>query len=289
VITVPILFGFLIFMAMGWAAVKAGEAAVNAIAGSYRQRHAAFAQRHPQSNHAVATAAGIASAVWHGTKPAWRAAKHDWAKHWALKRDEVRNRFDRPTAPPATQSADDSADVAPIEDIITDPTGTPFAPAPPPPAAPAPAPFSPRLIRGGLDTAPPMEGRPVLTMNATEVRTIADLRRQVDQFADVQRSELEDATSALRRAEADLAYVTSLGEAAVLILDQDPATAAMIAGLAEPAQARVGEARGRVAAADAALGRAAAAKAGLDKHRAMEEAVAATPQRSSNTEAYAQQ
>lgn len=259
-----VIAGFLVVMAIGWATVKAGEAAAASLANYYRQRRDRFAVEHPQSQMWVAGIAGAAAAVIHGTGPAWRAFKRDWAKHYALKRDEVRTRFADPAEPQPAPAA--PAQPAP-------------APQPAPVPTPAPTAYPPlSVIAGGLAEKEPMA--------ITEIRTIADVRKAVEDYVNRKRAELEDASAALNRARADAGYLLNLGEKGAAVLNKDPGTAAAVQSLIEAEQGRIQGEQARVTAAEGGLARAQTALAGLARHKAMEEAVAATPQASSDTKVY---
>src|SRR5262245_53901243 len=89
-----VLLGFAAFLAVCWAVGNAMDQAGQALGQHYRQRKQAWLDEHPGSVASARWAAGAATAI-HGPKHAWRAFRHDWRKHYAAKRDELRDRFNR--------------------------------------------------------------------------------------------------------------------------------------------------------------------------------------------------
>lgn len=273
-----ILFGFALLIAACVAAAHAIDKARMALVADYRRRAGAWSAAHPNSMKAARMAGILATAV-HGARPAWRVFKADWLEHWRAARAEVRAKYDRTPAAPATGPVPSTAPVP-----ATGPAPTP-PPAVPPPA---PAEYPPlRVVPGGNPT--PKRGAPMATATVTEANSVGAIRNILRNIVERASAEIEDAQAEQARAEAEMRVVVNLAESAPTVFDRDPATAALCASLIEPIQSRVNSAIARISAADAVLGQARAALDGVSRHAHMEEAVNATPQASSNSDVYAGQ
>lgn len=280
-----IIAGFAMVWAIGWALTKGAEAAVDAIRTQYRARTAKFRAAHPNSNRVAAAGASLAATVRFGLKPAIGAFRDDWRKHYRQRRDQVAAKYAAPRGS-IYQSGVGRAAIPERGMNLDDPEYQRLRAAwtnqDMPKTEPNSRPL--RMIPGGLNTT---DGGTVPNLPTAEVKRIGDIRNMLGSFGKHMQLESDDAAAALQRAKDNEAWLSQFAEQSAGVLDKDPATAAKIAALQEPMRARVEAAKMHAQAADAALAAAHQATAGVNQHSGMEEAVAATPQASSNTAAYA--
>lgn len=291
------VLGLAVLVGLIVALTESGRDAARKAAGVYRSRRDAWLARHPGSVAPARFAGALATAI-HGWRPAWRAFRRDWRHHYRHARDRVRERYGVPVDPqPATATATDPG--APWRDPTPEPEAAPVRPAPagtgPTPARPddreplpvwppEPGPSRPTftVIPGGAG-APHTPGG---TVPITEISSIDDLRRAQQDVVDRTRAELDDALAARARAEGHQAEAQHLADAARMVLDRDPAAVLPVAAQVDPATQRVSAAGARVLAAEQQHTLAVQALAALERHRPMEEAAAATPGASTNTDVY---
>jgi hypothetical protein len=283
------------------ALTESGRDAARQVRAVYRRRRDAWLNAHPGSV-APARFAGVAATVIHGPRPAWRAFRSDWRRHYREARDRVRARYGRPvSAPPAAGAPTAPAPAAgqrsrrvdgrPETDADRrffdqreagytgpiDQDGNPVPslfPEAPPAAAPAGRPALTVIDGGARRAATIPEGAPV----PTEIHTIEALRAA--QYAVVARckAEVDDKQAAVARAQ-DLANEAAyIADAAPAVLDRDQRPVVPIIAQVDPAGSRVEAERAALSAAEQQLALAEQALAALAAHRAMEEARSATPQ-----------
>jgi hypothetical protein len=293
-------------VAIGWAFVKGVDAAVKSIRNQYQARNAKFRANHPTSNRAAAGAAVTAATVRHGTAPAARAFRDDFRKHYVLRRDALRAKYNHEVVPP--EAPQSPAPVRAQAGLDLDgpeyqqlrqrwqtehdeARGVDEDQAEPPTALPARDlnPTGLRVITGGLTAQPqpvPTQGGTMPNLPTLDIRRIADVRNGLAAWTQHQSLEYDDAQAAAARARANAQWLTQFAEQSRGILDRDPATAAHIQSLIEPAQAEVKAAEIKADAADRSLAASRQSIGGVNQHSRMEEAAQATPQASSNTDVY---
>jgi hypothetical protein len=215
----------------------------------------------------------VAGGSAHGAVLAWRAGVPGWRLGWAQGRERVQEWWaQRRAEPPVTDPAAESAEpVQPaVQADVDQPQGRPVF----------------RIIRNDAEPEPSGGAMPVIETTTGEVRTVADIRAKVLALIKQYTAELDDAQAKAARKKASMDEVIATAEASTEILDRDADGSAAVAELVEPARQAWLSAQADAANADRMLGQAQAALAKLNAHRGMEEATAATPQASTNTEAY---
>lgn len=261
----PVL-GLAVFLGICWAVGRGIDQAVDRLAGINQAHKTAWRKQHPKAVPA-ARWAGLVAAVIHGTPAIVRAFRRDWREHYGRKRDDIRARYGRPVPPPAQAPRPQPQ-----------PTPRPQA------TEPDPAPARPQLRL--VHTSTNQEGNAMSLTTVREITGTPTLRAELEDQIAIAQAESDDAAANVARAQQRLTRATNTGEAAGRILDRHPSLVGTIGGLIEPAQQKLDAAKAAQYASDHELGQLQAALAELDSHRAMEEAVQATPQASTDTSVY---
>lgn len=254
--------GFVLVLWMTF--TTSGNRAAKSFADNYRARNRAWQKQHPNTV-ALARFAGPASAFVHGIGPALKAFQHDWTRDWNESRDRVRARYPRLVDEPKPAETTDN----------------------PPPAVAKPKPVPPglRLVKND-PPIPTKKGSSDMAADNAEINNFASLRAYLEDNVRMAQAVAEDAADAVNRAAKMVGRSQYAADAAPGILNRHPEAAGKVAGLVDPWQKRLEAERARQNMMDQALAQAKAALADVNQHRAMEEAVAATPKASTDTRVY---